>query len=141
MLCQLYTPAWQIMALKSGELSGLKVPPQCYSRVSIWLDAAQGPNPALYVYRPQAEQAHQRTPSIVMTAEALLMRQYLGWNRNHPNLTGGADFLLTQLPSIGTTAKLSTDHATGPVDVTAFTMIDRMLDLLRIVNFNRYLCL
>lgn len=96
---------WQIMALKSGELSGLKVPPQCYSRVSIWLDSAQGSNPALYVYRPQAEQAHQRTPSIVMTAEALLMRQYLGWKQDEKRMVAGADYIRANLPQFGTAAR------------------------------------
>jgi len=95
---------WQLMALKSAERVGLTVPPQCYPLVTKWLDFAQGVNgdPTRYAYMPQSEFDHQRVVSRVMTAEALLMRQYLGWNRDHPNLTGGADYLLTQLPSLGT---------------------------------------
>ena len=95
---------WQLMALKSAERVGLSVPPQCYPLVTKWLDFAQGVNgdPTRYAYMPQSDQDHQRVVSRVMTAEALLMRQYLGWNRNHPNLTGGADYLLTQLPAVGT---------------------------------------
>lgn len=94
---------WQLMALKSAERVGLTVPPRCYELVTKWLDFAQGVNgdPTRYAYMPQSDQEHQRVVSRVMTAEALLMRQYLGWNRNHPNLTGGADFLLTQLPTVG----------------------------------------
>lgn len=97
---------WQLMALKSAERVGLTVPPQCYQLVTKWLDFAQGVNgdPTRYAYMPQSDQEHQRVVSRVMTAEALLMRQYLGWNRNHPNLTGGADFLITQLPTIGDTS-------------------------------------
>jgi len=90
---------WQLMALKSGELAGLQVPPECYQRVTAWLDGAQAQaNPAVYVYRPKAKQPHQRTPSRVMTAEALLMRQYLGWRRDNPYMQAGADYLRTNLP-------------------------------------------
>ncbi|MBI2824508.1 MAG: hypothetical protein HYX69_07475 [Planctomycetia bacterium] len=94
---------WQLMALKSGELAGLAVPPECYSRIERWLDAAHGPaDPSRYMYRPRAEQAHQRQVSKAMTAEALLMRQYLGWKRDNPNLVAGADFLRENLPEFGT---------------------------------------
>lgn len=94
---------WQLMALKSGELAGLEVPARAYALVSRWLDHAQGPRgtPARYAYRPESDQPHQRAPSHVMTAEALLMRQYLGWTRDNPHLSGGADYLKTQLPSFG----------------------------------------
>jgi hypothetical protein len=95
---------WQLMALKSGELAGLTVPPECYNRIERWLDKAHAANDSSrYVYRPNAEQPHQRQPSKAMTAEALLMRQYLGWRREHPNLIAGADYLLSNLPEVGTT--------------------------------------
>ncbi|HXT59036.1 MAG TPA: hypothetical protein VN699_10380 [Pirellulales bacterium] len=90
---------WQLMALKSGELAGLRAPAETYRRVQSWLDGAQAPkNPALYVYRPKAVQDHQRLPSRVMTAEGLLMRQYLGWKRDNPNMPAGADYLQGDLP-------------------------------------------
>jgi hypothetical protein len=56
----------------------------------------------LYVYRPKSNQAHQRLPSRVMTAEALLMRQYLGWKRDNSYMTAGADYLRANLPQWGT---------------------------------------
>ncbi|HUY34354.1 MAG TPA: hypothetical protein VMV69_16530 [Pirellulales bacterium] len=94
---------WQLMALKSGELAGLQVSPECYQRVTAWLDGAQAQaNPAVYVYRPKAKQPHQRAPSRVMTAEALLMRQYLGWRRDNPSMQAGADYLRANLPQWGT---------------------------------------
>ncbi len=90
---------WQLMALKSGELAGLQAPQQTYQRVQGWLDGAQArTNPALYAYRPKATQDHQRLPSRVMTAEALLMRQYLGWKRDNATMVAGADYLLGHLP-------------------------------------------
>lgn len=92
---------WQLMALKSGELAGLEVSHECYLKVEKWLDGAQSSsNPALYVYRPKAEQAHQREPSRVMTAESLLMRQYLGWKRDNPYMVEGANFLRANLPTL-----------------------------------------
>ena len=84
---------WQVMALKSGELAGLSVPGRCYALVTRWLDHAQGAggDPSRYAYRPDSTQVHQREPSRVMTAEALLMRQYLGWRRDTPDMIEGAD--------------------------------------------------
>jgi hypothetical protein len=90
---------WQLMALKSGELAGLEVPPRCYELVQKWLDMAQSSGqPGLYVYRPASDIPHQREPSRVMTAEALLMRQYLGWKREHPDMLAGAAHLRANLP-------------------------------------------
>jgi hypothetical protein len=90
---------WQLMALKSGELAGLEIPPRCYALVERWLDTAQSSGqPGLYVYRPASDMPHQREPSRVMTAEALLMRQYLGWKREHPDMLAGAAYLRAHLP-------------------------------------------
>ena len=93
---------WQLMALKSGELAGLRVPNKTYAAVSRWLDHAQGAggNPSRYAYRPLSSQPHQREPSRVMTAESLLMRQYLGWQRSNVNMIEGAQWLRENLPTI-----------------------------------------
>lgn len=92
---------WQLMALKSGQMAGLNVDPKVLDGVRRWLAGAQwsGDN-ALYVYRPMAEQEHQRTPSSAMTAEAMLMRLYLG-DTDPRTLARGAAYLLSRLPSIG----------------------------------------
>jgi hypothetical protein len=94
---------WQLMALKSGELAGLAVPAATYAKVSRWLDGAQAQgNRAQYVYRPKARQPHQRVASRVMTAEALLMRQYLGWKRDNASMADGADLIMKELPEWST---------------------------------------
>jgi hypothetical protein len=97
---------WQVMALKSGELAGLRVPSDTYRRLTRWLDHAQGAggDPSRYAYRPLSTQAHQHDPSRVMTAEALLMRQYLGWKRDNPNMIAGANWLHENLPEFGADA-------------------------------------
>jgi hypothetical protein len=99
---------WQLMALKSGQMAGLKVPEETVERVSQWLDLAQAPggDASRYVYNPYAEdtpeQQHGRQPSRAMTAEALLMRMYLGWQRDNTALVKGADYLRANLPEVGT---------------------------------------
>jgi hypothetical protein len=82
--------------------------------VTRWLDHAQGAggDPSRYAYRPNSIQTHQREPSRVMTAEALLMRQYLGWRRDTPDMIEGAQWLRTNPPQYGqpTTSQPSGDR-------------------------------
>jgi hypothetical protein len=95
---------WQMMAIKSGELAGLRVPPETYDKLRDWLDHASSPwgTPARYAYRPRSTQLDQREPSLAMTAEGLLMQQYLGWQRDNPYLRDGAEYLKANLPKLGT---------------------------------------
>lgn len=87
---------WQLMALKSGEMAGLNVPGDAYRKVSRWLDSVQSKTDAgQFSYHPTRE------ASTAMTAEGLLMRQYLGAKRNDPELIKGANFLRTRLPDFG----------------------------------------
>jgi hypothetical protein len=99
---------WMMMALKSGELAGLTVPAEPYAKIRQWLDKSQASarEPHLYRYNPLApntpEQAHGRQTSKTMTAVGLLMRLYLGWQRDNPNMVNGAKYLAENLPSLGT---------------------------------------
>ena len=84
------------MALKSGEMSGLTVPKNAYTRVGKWLDSVQSKTSAgQFSYHPS------RDASPTMTAEGLLMRQYLGAKRDDAELIAGANFLRTRLPDSG----------------------------------------
>jgi hypothetical protein len=100
---------WMMMALKSGELAGLDVPPAAYRRIGRWLDDAQqsSSEPHLYRYNPFApdtpEQRHGRETSKTMTAVGLLMRLYTGWHRDNSNMQRGAAYLAQNLPELGTT--------------------------------------
>jgi len=105
---------WQLMALKSAEMAGLAVPAGAFQKVDAWLDFARAPaGVGLYVYNPNAaataEQRHGREPSLAMTAEAMLMRQYLGCPRGDPALVAGAEYLRANLPAMGTTAQSARD--------------------------------
>jgi hypothetical protein len=84
---------WQLMALKSGEMAGLLVPAEAYTRAGRWLDAVSaGPDKHQYGYLPG------HGPTAPMTAEALLARQYLGLPRDSAAMREGAEFLMTHLP-------------------------------------------
>jgi len=99
---------WHLMALKSAQMAGLEVPGATLRKVEHWLEQAQAPggDASQYVYNPYAadtaEQRHGREPTRAMTAEALLMRMYLGWGRNNSSLARGADYLKANLPEVGT---------------------------------------
>ena len=85
---------WQIFALRSGHLAGLTIPKTTLRGCSEYLNlAAADPKKITYAYLPGRE----LTP--VMTAEALVARQLLGWPRNHPALIKGAGRIAAHLES------------------------------------------
>jgi hypothetical protein len=104
---------WQLMALKSAQMAGLKVPKASLDRVSGWLDAAQSNDGARYAYNPYAgdtpAQLPGRRPNLAMTAEGALMRMYLGWKSDNPALVGAADYLKENLPEVGTAERPARD--------------------------------
>ncbi|MAR13749.1 MAG: hypothetical protein CL681_27720 [Blastopirellula sp.] len=99
---------WMMMALKSGDLAGLKVPETTYQKIDNWLDLSQGSDGERYLYRynpyapDTAEQRHGRVASKTMTSVGLLMRLYSGWKRDADELQAGAEYLLDHLPANGT---------------------------------------
>jgi hypothetical protein len=99
---------WMMMALKSGELSGLEVEPDTYAGINRWLELAKA-SPTerdRYRYNPFAPntpaQAHGRRPSPTMTAVGILMRMYSGWSRENEDMQSAADYIAKFPPSIGT---------------------------------------
>lgn len=98
---------WMMMALKSGELAGLKVPISTYEGIDRWLDAARMSRSRndLYRYNPYAPntpaQSHGREVTPSMTAVAILMRMYSGWRREDPDMRSAADYLAKFPPAIG----------------------------------------
>ena len=98
---------WMMMALKSGELSGLDVPERTYQGIDRWLDLAQSPErPDRYRYNPFAPdtptQRHGRLPTPTMTSVGMLMRMYSGWRREKADMQSAADYLLSAHPRMGT---------------------------------------
>ena len=99
---------WCMMALKSAELSGLEVSKESYRRISKWLDGSQASETQKYLYRynwqaPDSPATrHGRVTTPVMTSVGLLMRLYLGWRRDNPDMQRGTDWLADRLPAEGT---------------------------------------
>jgi hypothetical protein len=78
---------WFVMALQSGLMSGLDVQSPTLDAVNSFLDK---------VTKDGSTYAYQigREPTLVMTAEALLCRQYLGWQRDDPRMLEGVRLVL-----------------------------------------------
>jgi len=84
---------WQLMALKSGQMAYLHVPTRTFELAGVYLDKAQhDEDGSRYCYQPRNRMNE------TMTAEGLLCRQYLGWERDHPGLKKGVDWLLKEHP-------------------------------------------
>jgi hypothetical protein len=101
---------WQLMALKSAQMAGLEVPQETLDKIRRWLDQSQGSDSdGRYVYSPwkgdTAEEREGRSPSLAMTAEAMLMRMYLGQRRDNAQLIRGAEYLAANLPEVGSSQK------------------------------------
>ena len=73
---------WQVMALKSGQMSGLSVPRNALKKVEKYLDACETSNKGGYGYMPSTGESR------AMTAVGGLCRQYLGVNPRNPSLLG-----------------------------------------------------
>jgi hypothetical protein len=99
---------WCMMALKSAELSGLEVSKESYRRISKWLDGSQASDTQKYLFRynwqapDMPATRHGRVTTPVMTSVGLLMRLYLGWRRDNPDMQRGTDWLADRLPAEGT---------------------------------------
>lgn len=74
---------WQVMALKSGYMGHLSVPPKTIQGSILFLDKVQAKDGAVYGYM----QPGQNRPSC--TAIGLLCRMYTGWDKNHPGIVNG----------------------------------------------------
>jgi hypothetical protein len=87
---------WVVIALKSGEMGSLTVPSPVKHRISQFLDnveATPGEDEQFvqgsrYLYR-----IGERDQRVSMTAEALLCRQYLGWEHDDPRLVAGVRYV------------------------------------------------
>lgn len=78
---------WFVMALQSARMAGLHVDSDVFLKVERFLDAVADAGGAQYGYMV----GHQGT--LAMTAEGLLCRQYLGWQRKDPRLVEGVGLL------------------------------------------------
>ncbi len=84
---------WFVMALETAKLVGLKVNEEKLDSVNTYLDSVGHRDLAAYAYNDVHE------PDLTMTAEGLLCRIWLGWNKTHPALRAGVEELVTHIPS------------------------------------------
>jgi hypothetical protein len=86
---------WQLMAMHSGRAAGLEVSNLALIGASFYLDSAQvDQEGAFYSYQPGSGFSE------VMTAEGLLSRMYLGWQRQNRGLRRGVLQLAEDFPPI-----------------------------------------
>lgn len=81
---------WFVMALQSGLMSGLDVQSPTLDQISKYLDRATRDG-IQYSYQPGQE------PTLTMTAEGLLCRQYLGWKHDDQRMRQGIDLVNANL--------------------------------------------
>jgi hypothetical protein len=86
---------WFVMALQSGMMAGLEVPSPNLDSINKFLDSVAREDGSQYAYQSGRE------ATIVMTAEALLCRQYLGWKHKDPRMKAGIDLLLANRINYG----------------------------------------
>jgi hypothetical protein len=79
---------WFVMALQSALMAELKVPQETLDNVTSFLDSVEHQGGTRYGYM-----AIGYEPTLTMTAEALLCRQYLGWSRDDPRLLNGVEYI------------------------------------------------
>lgn len=94
---------WQLMALHSARAPnmGIEVDEDVMKLADYYLDRATAsrswlrshkspaPEGSLYCYQPGRD-----SPTKTMTAEAILCRMYLGWDRDDPRVSGAVNWLL-----------------------------------------------
>lgn len=88
---------WFVMGLKSGEAAGLKIDPKVLKRVDGYLDSVSAGGKDDY-YNVGYSYMIGDAPSPSMTAEGLLCRQYIGWDRNMRGMRNGLDTLVKNHP-------------------------------------------
>ncbi len=80
---------WQVMALKSGYMGHLVVPPATVQGASLFLDKVQSNGGSTYGYAEPSKTFRAAT-----SAAGLLCRMYLGWDKTHPGLQAGVKELV-----------------------------------------------
>jgi len=83
---------WQLMALKSGHMAYLRVPPNVVIGASKFLDSVQSDSGSAYGYADPGNRG-------ATNAIGLLCRMYLGWKHEEPALKRGVERISNSGPS------------------------------------------
>jgi hypothetical protein len=92
---------WNLMAIKSAKIAGLKVDGAAFQGCMRWLEAATDPNTGRNAYAGTVGAVEKGRGSTAMTAAGMLMRQFMGAPRNDPVLQKAAGYLHEREPDWG----------------------------------------
>ncbi|WP_236010440.1 prenyltransferase/squalene oxidase repeat-containing protein [Candidatus Laterigemmans baculatus] len=84
---------WQVMALKSGHLGHLVVPPRTIAGVNLFLDSVAASDGADYHYVVRPSNESTVSGPLSCTPIGLLCRMYLGVDKTHPAIQAGVEKL------------------------------------------------
>lgn len=79
---------WFIMLFQSAKYAGIDYDPAVLDRADKFIETVMSADGSRFRYEADHE------PSVAMTAEGLLCKQYLGWKKDDPRLEAGAEHLL-----------------------------------------------
>lgn len=82
---------WQVMAIKSAKLSGIQINKRTYKLIDKFLNNVSVENGAKYGYLDAPAKVTRGRRGV--TAIGLLCRMYMGWEKDHPGLKAGVDWL------------------------------------------------
>jgi hypothetical protein len=93
---------WQIVALKSSQMAGVKVDSQIFEKVGPFLDTLAPPKKGAgkdrdlsrYHYLASMASSPPRPANDCTSAIGLLSRMYTGWDATHPDLRRGIETIL-----------------------------------------------
>ena len=85
---------WFMMALISGKMAGLTVPPDSLDGITRFLDSVSVEGGTRYGYMLEAPQRPPAKVTPAISAEGLLSRQFLGWKRDDRRIAAGLERLL-----------------------------------------------
>jgi hypothetical protein len=102
---------WMLVAVRSGDLAGLKTDPRTLAGVRTLLEAAASrDDPARYAYNPlKPEQRTSPLSAGCMTAVGALMRLHTGATADDPRVVQAARALAALPPDYGTAARKTRD--------------------------------
>jgi len=86
---------WQLMALKSGSMSGLAFPTKTLVNARRYLDSVQSEDGTIYGY---AKRGDRKTIANAMTACGILCRMYMGMPKDAPELDKVAQAFIAKGP-------------------------------------------
>ncbi|MEZ6109334.1 MAG: prenyltransferase/squalene oxidase repeat-containing protein, partial [Pirellulaceae bacterium] len=78
---------WFVLGLQSAKMAGIEIKPETWEGIDRFLYRCEHEDRIRFVYKRNLE------PSLAMTAEGVLCRQYLGWKEHEPRMRDAIDYM------------------------------------------------